>query len=358
MYNPKRYFRWNDNDKTISFINQRKLPLKEEIITFKDYRKLAASIKTLEVRGAPAIGIAGAYGVAIASYNEKANNIDELKKLLIKATDVLVKTRPTAVNLSWAIERMRSIINNNKYTTIDKLRKAIIEKAKQIDDEEYDLGVKLGKIGAELLPDKCIALTHCNAGGLATGGMGSALAVLYYAKRLGKSVKVYVDETRPLLQGGRLTTYELMNWGIDFELICDDMAGFVMKTKGINVLITGCDRVAANGDTANKIGTYSLSILAKYHNIPFYVASPLSTIDLSISSGGDIPIEQRNPDEVTSILGQQQIAPSDTNAFNPAFDVTPSELITAFITEEGILKSPFEKSLSKLKEKWNKRKKI
>ncbi len=358
MQKTKKYFYWNDDDKSISLINQKKLPLKEEKLTFKEYRKLADAIKTLAVRGAPAIGIAGAYGVAIAGYNEKADNLEELKKILIDATNVLLKTRPTAVNLSWAIERMKSVINNDRHTTMGELRKAIIDKAKQIDYEEYELGIKLGKIGAELLPDNCIALTHCNAGGLATGGMGSALAVLYYAKRLGKNVKVYVDETRPLLQGGRLTTYELMKWGIDFELICDDMAGFVMKTKGVNVLITGCDRVATNGDTANKIGTYSLSILAKYHNIPFYVASPLSTIDLSINSGDEIPIEQRNPDEVTSIFGQQQIAPPNTNAFNPAFDVTPNNLITAFITEEGILRPPFEENLLKLKEKWNKRKKI
>jgi methylthioribose-1-phosphate isomerase len=350
-----RYFNWNHKTKAINFIDQTLLPLQEKIRTFTDYRVLADAIRHLVVRGAPAIGIAGGYGVAIASHHEKAKDLQELKTKLKQAIDVLSKTRPTAVNLFWALKRMENIIDDRNIRSIDRLREEITNEAISIDNEEYKLGVKLGEIGSEIIPDKCIALTHCNAGGLATSGMGSALSVFYYAREKGKDVKVFVDETRPLLQGGRLTTYELMKWGIKCELICDNMAGLVMKTKGVNMVLTGCDRVASNGDTANKIGTYSLSVLAKYHNIPMYIGCPLSTIDFDLESGEEIPIEERNQEEVTNFRSER-IAPFNTAVYNPAFDVTPAKNITGFITEEGIITPPFKENLAKLKKIWENRK--
>lgn len=350
-----RNFIWSDKTKSISFIDQTLLPLEEKIRTYTDYLALADAIRKLIVRGAPAIGIAGAYGVAIASYNEKTSSLNELRNLLNNVIDTISKTRPTAVNLFWALERMKSVVNNQNINTITDMQNEVLKEAVRVDNEEFELGIKLSEIGASVAPDDCIAITHCNAGGLATAGIGSALGVLYYAKKLGKKLKVYVDETRPLLQGGRLTTYELMKWGIDCELICDNMAGFVMKSKGVNFVIVGCDRVASNGDFANKIGTYSLSILAKYHNIPFYVASPLSTIDFYLKSGNEIPIEERKSEEVTNFRSER-IAPEGTKVFNPAFDITPSHLITGFITEEGIIRQPFEKNLLSLKNNWENRK--
>ncbi len=350
-----RYFNWNHKNKTISFIDQSLLPLQEKIRTFKDYRELANAIRHLVVRGAPAIGIAGGYGVAIASYHEKADNIQELRNMLSHVIEDLSQTRPTAVNLFWALKRISNIVNDEEIISIDEMREEITDEAIKIDNEEFELGVKLGKIGSEIIPANCIALTHCNAGGLATSGMGSALSVFFYAREAGKNIKVYVDETRPLLQGGRLTTYELMKWGIDCELICDNMAGMVMNTKKVDVIITGCDRVASNGDTANKIGTYSLSVLSKYHNIPMYIACPISTIDFELKSGDEIPIEERNADEVTSFRSER-IAPFNTAVYNPAFDITPAENISGFITEEGIITPPYKENLKKLKIIWQKRK--
>lgn len=344
----ERYFKWNDAEKSISFIDQTLLPLEEKINTYTNYRILAKAIKNLLVRGAPAIGIAGAYGIAIASYHEKAKDLNELKAKMFEAIEVLSNTRPTAVNLFWAIERIRNILLREDIHTINDLRKLILDETIKIDNEEFEQGISLGKIGAEILPDNCVALTHCNAGGLATGGMGSALSIFYYAKEMNKNIKVFVDETRPLLQGSRLTTWELKKWNIDFELICDNMAAHVLKNRKVNIIITGCDRVASNGDTANKIGTYNLAILAKYHNIPFYIASPISTIDFKLKTGEEIPIEERNTNEVTEFKGLR-IAPKNINAFNPAFDVTPNNLITAFITEEGVIMPPFEKNLAILK---------
>ncbi len=351
----KRHFVWDDIDKSISFVDQTLLPIEEKLNRYTNYRKLAEAIENLRVRGAPAIGIAGAYGVAIASFHEKTETITQLRTKLLEAIDILSKTRPTAVNLFWALERIKNIVENKNINKVDEMRKAILVEAKRIDDEEYELGLQLGRVGIEVVPDNCVAITHCNAGGLATGGMGSALSVLYFAKETGKNIKVFVDETRPLLQGGRLTTYELKQWKIDYELICDNMAGLVMKSKGVNFIITGCDRVAVNGDAANKIGTYSLSILAKYHNIPFYIAAPLSTIDFSIETGEQIPIEERNQMEITQFRGIK-IAPDDTPTYNPAFDVVPNSLITGFITEEGIIKPPFKSTISRLKKIWEKRK--
>ncbi|MCD6363297.1 MAG: S-methyl-5-thioribose-1-phosphate isomerase [Synergistetes bacterium] len=315
-------------------LDQRRIPHKVEFLRCQDHEDVAQAIKSMAVRGAPAIGIAAAYGVVLGVKKLSLRDIERI-------VDVLSKTRPTAVNLFWALQRMR------KKAESASSWEDLLEEAKAIHEEDIKANERMGKYGAELVPDHAVILTHCNAGALATGGFGTALGVIRFAALHGKNVKVYADETRPVLQGARLTAWELMMDNIDVTLITDNMAGYLMSKGEIDLVIVGADRIAANGDVANKIGTYSLAVLAKHHGVPFYVAAPVSTIDLDIPSGKDVPIEQRNPKEVVEI-GGVRIAPEGVKVFNPAFDVTPAELISAIITEKGVLRPPFKEGLLKI----------
>lgn len=314
-------------------LDQRALPHSVSYIKCVDHHDVARAIKDMAVRGAPAIGIAAAYGVVLGLRKYSFAQLDDI-------IEVLAKTRPTAFNLFWALERMkRRALQASSW-------EELLEEARKIHEEDIRANEAMGNYGAELIPDGAGVLTHCNAGALATGGLGTALGVIRMAVRQGKRVRVFADETRPVLQGARLTTWELMMDGIDVTLITDNMAGYLMSKGEVNLVIVGADRIASNGDVANKIGTYSLAVLAKHHGIPFYVAAPTSTIDLKIPSGRDIPIEERDPKEVKEI-GGVKIAPSEVKVFNPAFDVTPAELISAIITEMGVIRPPFKESLLK-----------
>jgi len=328
----------------LELIDQRKLPGEFVKIKCKDTEQLFEAIKTLTVRGAPAIGVAGAYGLVLALQNlPETQNITKAFDKIKKASQSLASTRPTAVNLCWAVNRVRKkaekFVKANPDAELTQLQEIVLEEAGAIHKEDFDMCLHIGLNGRKFIKDGSAVLTHCNAGALATGGQGTAVSIIYEAHKEGKKFKVYVDETRPLLQGARLTTWELKQVGIDVTLICDNMAGWLMKQKKIHGVITGADRIAANGDTANKIGTCSLSILARYYKIPFYVVAPSSTFDVSIKSGADIPIEQREPKEVTALAGKQ-IAPEKISVYNPAFDITEAENITAIITETGVIKNP------------------
>jgi methylthioribose-1-phosphate isomerase len=327
---------WKDNQ--IIILDQTQLPEKTVYLVCKDYREIASAIKTLKIRGAPAIGIAAAYGVALGMLDFNGSDIALFRNKLDEVTKTIASTRPTAVNLFWALEKMKNFFETNSSTkTLDKIRLLLINEALRIHQEDREMCDKIGKNGAVLLNNENTVLTHCNAGALATGGIGTALAIIYTAQKNGKKIKVYVDETRPLLQGARLTCWELMQEGIDTTLICDDMAATLMQQKKIDCIIVGADRIASNYDVANKIGTYGLAVLAKYHNIPFYVAAPMSTFDQKIKSGEEIKIEERSAEEVTEFWGKRT-APVGVKVFSPAFDVTPHNLITAIITDQGIIK--------------------
>ena len=292
----------------------------------------------MKIRGAPAIGVAGAYGIALGALNIKAKSRDDFITKFRKVSQTITATRPTARNLFWAAERMERVVVRGKDT--EKLKAALVQEAIQIHNAEIEATRKLSEFGAGLVKDSSTILTHCNTGPLATTGYGTALGVIIRAQEQGKRLKVFVSETRPLLQGARLTTWELKKADIPFTLITDSMAGYFMSRGEIDCVIVGADRIAANGDTANKIGTYTLAVLAKEHGIPFYVAAPTTTIDLSLKSGREIPIEQRRAEEVTHIQGVS-LAPAGTPAQNPAFDVTPAKYITAIITERGIIRAPY-----------------
>ncbi len=328
-------------------IDQTKLPTKLIYRKISDYKTLGNAIKRLEVRGAPLLGIVAAYGIVLAFNNFKSENFNIFYSKFKKVSQFLKSTRPTAINLFYAINRIEKIILTNKDKKVSQIKKIIKSEAEKIYKEDLELSYKIGLNGAKLIKDGYTILTHCNAGGLATSGLGTALACMFIAKMQNKKFKVYVDETRPLLQGARLTTWELLKWGIDTTLICDNMAAFAIRKKKINLIIVGADRIVKNGDTANKIGTYNLAILANYHKIPFYIAAPSTTFDFSIQKGDDIPIEERGSKEVTQGFGKK-IAPNNVKTFTPAFDITPAKLITGFITEKGILKPPFNKSFKKL----------
>ncbi|MEK6682516.1 MAG: S-methyl-5-thioribose-1-phosphate isomerase [Nitrospirota bacterium] len=319
----------------VKMLDQTKLPIEVVYVDCKDYQTVAKGIKELWVRGAPAIGIAAAMGVALGAQRIKAKNFDAFYEELMPVCDHLAATRPTAVNLFWAIERMKNLVKNNSEEDIEMLKKMLIDEANRILEEDIKVNKAMGRYGAEFIRDGDTILTHCNAGALATGGYGTALGVIRAAWEQGKRIKVFADETRPVLQGARLTAWELMQDNIPVTLITDNMAGFFMKKGVIDMAIVGTDRTVANGDVANKIGTYSVAVLCREHNIPFYVAAPISTIDLSIPSGELIPIEERNPMEVTHIFGKTRIAPDNVTVANPAFDVTPARYITAIITERG-----------------------
>jgi methylthioribose-1-phosphate isomerase len=300
--------------------------------------------KKMKIRGAPAIGVAAAFGIALAAYSSKADTYKEFSLDMKKAKNCLALTRPTAVNLFWAIERMLNLINIKKDVDLFKLKDIILQEAENIAREDIEINKAMGRFGASLIKDGDNILTHCNAGALATVDHGTALGVIRTAFKEGKKLHVYVDETRPVLQGARLTAWELMQEKIPFTLITDNMAGFLMFQKKVNLIIVGADRISRNGDVVNKIGTYSLSVLARENKVPFYVAAPISTIDVSLRSGKEIPIEERDHKEITHILGKQ-ITPAGVKVFNPAFDLTPHDYVEAIITEKGIIRKPFEENV-------------
>ena len=333
----------------IKMVDQTKLPLELVYVETDDINILWDSIKRLVVRGAPAIGIAAGFGVALAALKSKADKHEDFRRDIYKAIDYLAASRPTAVNLFWSLERMKRAFEKNKEKPVKELKTILFNEAQKILEDDRERCGKIGENGKGLIKNGMGILTHCNAGALATGGIGTALASIFAAAEEGKNFTVYVDETRPLLQGARLTSWELMQHNIDTILISDNMAAQVMKEGKINIVITGADRIALNGDAANKIGTYGVATLAKAHNIPFYIAAPVSTIDFSIKTGLQIPIEERGPEEITEGFGRR-IAPYNIKVYNPAFDVTPFSLISGIITEKGIINPPLDDEIIKLKE--------
>jgi methylthioribose-1-phosphate isomerase len=332
---------------TLTILDQTKLPNITEFIKIDRIEDAWDAIKQLKVRGAPAIGIAAAYGLLLGVRKASEVNFDAFYEEFQKHSNYLATSRPTAVNLFWALKRMNERVLNEKGKAISSIKNALEDEAHLIRQEDEEVCRSIGEHALTLFHDGIGVLTHCNAGGIATAKYGTALAPMYLAKEKGWNIKVYADETRPLLQGARLTTWELQQAGIDVTLITDSMAAMVMSKGWIQAVIVGCDRVAANGDVANKIGTYGIALLAKAHNIPFYVAAPLSTIDISTKTGKDIPIEERNAEEITEGFGTIT-APVGVKVFNPAFDVTPAEFITAIITEKGVLKGNYQEVLPKL----------
>ncbi len=333
----------------VRFIDQRKLPTEETYVTCKTHEQVADVIRTMVVRGAPAIGVAAAMGIALGVKNSKAENGGELKREFDQICEIISKTRPTAVNLFWAIRRMSDKFEQLRIRPIPQIKQALIEEAQRMHAEDIASNQAMGRYGATLMPSSGGVLTHCNAGALATAGYGTALGVIRAAVEQGKKIHVYADETRPFLQGSRLTAWELMKDGIPTTVISDNMAGAIMRQGKIGAIVVGADRIAANGDVANKIGTYTVAVLAKENNIPFYVAAPFSTIDLDTPDGSKIPIEQRDPAEVTHIAGKA-IAPEGVQVENPAFDVTPAKYVVAIITERGIARAPYAESLKNLAE--------
>ncbi len=325
-----------DVDGHVRMIDQTLLPVEYRQIEVRGIEAMWEAIKVLRVRGAPAIGIAAAFGTILGIQKSQATNYEDFRADLTRATDYLATARPTAVNLFWALERMKRVADENRHMTIPVLKERLLDEALALFEEDRRMCRAIGRHGAELVRDGDGILTHCNAGGLATADYGTALAVIYAAHEQGKRVRVFADETRPLLQGSRLTAWELMHSGVEVTVICDNMAAVVMRQGKVNLVVVGADRIAANGDTANKIGTYTVAILAREHGVPFYVAAPSSTFDLSLASGDEIPIEEREPHEVTHGFGRQT-APDGVAVYNPAFDVTPASLITGIITERGII---------------------
>ncbi|MDP2055547.1 MAG: S-methyl-5-thioribose-1-phosphate isomerase [Acidobacteriota bacterium] len=335
---------WQDPD--IVMIDQRKLPATEVYVTCRSVNDVAKAIKTMVIRGAPAIGVCAAMGLALGAARSKATGTKQFTTEFQRNCDLLAATRPTAVNLFWAIERMKQSFAEGALAgeSVDQLKARLRTAADAIHDDDVASCRAIGAFGATLVPEEACILTHCNAGALATAGYGTALGVIRGAVEAGRKVRVLADETRPFLQGARLTAWELVKDGIDTTVITDNMAGAIMRSGDINLVVVGADRIAANGDTANKIGTYSVAVLAKEHGIPFYVAAPWSTIDLATPDGNAIPIEERDAREVTHV-GSVQLAPEGARVRNPSFDVTPSKYITAIITERGIVKPPFLENL-------------
>ena len=363
-----RTIEWDDG--VVKMIDQRKLPREYVVVHFTDYREVARAIKEMYIRGAPAIGAAAAFGLALCARGSKAETPTELLADLEKAAVTLQKTRPTAVNLSWALERMLEKARQAQHTQVEQIVNALVAEAQRIADEDVEINKRMAAHGAELIEDGYNVLTHCNTGSLATVDYGTALGVIRTAHEQGKRVHVWVDETRPRLQGARLTAWELMRYGIPMTLIADNAAGHLMLTGQVDIVLVGADRVAANGDVANKIGTYKLAVLAQENGIPFYSVSPISTIDLSLPSGEHITIEERDATEVTHVggvgiapegvpvynpafdvthVGGVGIAPEGVPVYNPAFDVTPHRYITGIVTEEGIIAPPFAPGLRRAK---------
>jgi methylthioribose-1-phosphate isomerase len=337
--------RWRNNQ--LEMIDQRCLPGVIQYLSYSDAQTVAEGIQKMVVRGAPAIGVAAAYGVALEAQKSVSLNRADFNKRMAQSFEVLAASRPTAVNLFWALNRMRDLFSKASQSENVLAARLLLDEAHAIYNEDIEINKKMGTFGASILDDGMCILTHCNAGALATAGHGTALGVIRSAVAKGKKITVFADETRPFLQGARLTAWELSEDGIDTTLITDNMSGHFMKSGEIDAVIVGTDRVAANGDVANKIGTYMVAVLAKAHNIPFYVACPMSTIDLSIPSGDDIPIEERCSNEVTG-YGDIRWAPENIQVRNPSFDVTPARLVTALITEKGIVYSPSDEKLKAL----------
>ena len=333
---------WKNN--SVVMIDQTKLPNSLEFVTYTDYNQVADAIRTLVVRGAPAIGVSGAFGLALAALQSDAKEKDELINYLEYAKKILFETRPTAVNLAWGLEKI--ILVAKKAGTVEEIKKNVVEAAKQMADDDIQTNMLIGKNGSELLNDNDTVMTHCNAGALATVGYGTALGVIRAAKDSGKNIKVIATETRPIQQGSRLTAFELKHDGINVSLIPDTAVGYTIANSLVNKIVVGADRILRTGHVYNKIGTYQVAIIAKQHDIPFYVAAPLSTFDMQ-SDPEDVVIEQRKASEVTGI-GDKKTAPDGINVINPAFDMTPPELISGIITEKGIAKPPFEESIKKL----------
>jgi len=333
---------WKNN--SVIMIDQTKLPNSLEYVTYTDYNQVADAIRTLVVRGAPAIGISGAFGLALAVLQSDAKEKDQLIQDLETAQKILLKTRPTAVNLAWGLEKIMSVAKSEK--TVEQIRVSIVEVAKQMAEDDIQINMSIGKNGSELFSKNDTIMTHCNAGALATVGYGTALGVIRATKESGKNIKVIATETRPVQQGSRLTAFELKHDGIDVSLIPDTAVGYTMANGLVNGVVVGADRILQTGHVFNKIGTYQIATMAKQHNIPFYVAAPLSTFDLE-SNPEDVTIEQRKASEVTGI-GDEKTAPDGIDVINPAFDMTPPELISGIITENGIAKPPFEDSIKEL----------
>ena len=342
-----RTIEWQEDQAVL--IDQTTLPYEFKTVTVKSYQEMGLAIKDMIVRGAPAIGVAGAFGLALGAQalceiKEKEKFIGEL----VKIGDYLKATRPTAVNLAWAVDRQLDFLKILNSEKVEDLIASLTENAVIIHDEDIEINKKIGRHGAEIIPKGAVIQTHCNAGALATAGYGTALGVIRAAFEKDPTIQVFADETRPRLQGGKLTAWELVTDKIPVTVITDGMCGYFMQKGMIDVVVVGADRIAANGDTANKIGTYTVALAAKEHNIPFYIAAPLSTIDISISSGEDIPIEEREHEEVTHINGNR-IYPEGVNIINPSFDVTPAKFITGIITEVGILKPDYVNSIKAVK---------
>jgi methylthioribose-1-phosphate isomerase len=335
-------------DEGVRMIDQRVLPTREEYLTLETPERVAWAIREMVIRGAPAIGVAAAMGVALAAHLARRESPEAFEEAFESAARTIGATRPTAVNLFWALARMRALFHqSHEGRDNDALADLLIEEGKRIQSEDVAMNRRLGEFGANLLPEEGTVLTHCNAGALATAGYGTALGVIRSAVARGKKIQVMADETRPLLQGARLTAWELQKDGIPATVITDNMAGHFMKQGEIKAVVVGADRIAANGDTANKIGTYTVAVLAREHEIPFYVAAPFSTLDFDLSSGDQIPIEQRADREVTH-MADRALAPEGIAVANPAFDVTPARYITAIITDRGVALPPFEQSLANL----------
>jgi len=331
----------------IRLLDQRRLPQKVLYLDCKEASSVAQAIRTMAIRGAPAIGVAAAMGIALAAKKIQSNQPEVFRKSLEKVVQQMRATRPTAVNLFWAVDRMKKLLDQVHSNGVDKTKARLEQEAVRIYEEDLQINQKIGDNGKILIRDGDGVLTHCNAGGLATAGFGTALGVIHAAWDQGKRFCVFVDETRPLLQGSRLTAWELIQAKIPATVLADNMAAWLMQKGEINLVLVGADRIARNGDTANKIGTYGLAVLSKWHNLPFYVAAPTSTLDFSLASGRDIPIEERAAEEVTHI-GGKRVTPRGVRASNPAFDVTPHSLIHGIITEKGIVREPFHKNLKKV----------
>jgi len=337
-----RTVEWRDG--VVRLIDQRRLPHELVVLELSDYREVAQAIRDMAIRGAPAIGAAAAFGLALAARQSQARTPQELLTDLEEAAQVLRATRPTAVNLTWALERMLRRVRASEYPETSKIINILCAEAQRIAEEDVETNRRMGQYGAELIADGDHILTHCNTGSLATVDYGTALGVVRAAWAQGKRIHVWVDETRPRLQGARLTAWELMQEGIPCTLIADNAAGLLMRTGRVSIVLVGADRIAANGDVANKVGTYKLAVVAKENGVPFYVVAPTSTVDLNTPNGEAIPIEERSPEEVTTI-GGTRIAPEGVPVYNPAFDVTPHRYITGIVTEKGIVYPPFARHL-------------
>jgi len=337
--------RWADG--VVKMLDQRLLP---NAVVYRDYHKcgdVAKAIRQMVIRGAPAIGIAAGFGLALTAFHSKANQIGKLVNELIDSANILRKSRPTAVNLFGAIDRILQIVDHTNEMDIDQIMQMVISEAQKIADEDVEMNKKIAANGQQFIPDQANLIHHCNTGGLATGGYGTALGIIRAAHESGKKIHVYVDETRPCMQGARLTSWELKQLDIPHTVIVDGASGYIMQNNKIDACLVGCDRIASNGDVANKIGTYNLALVAYAHGVPFYSVGPTTTVDLSVASGKDIPIEERSEREITHI-GKMQITPDDVLVANPAFDVTPAKYISAIITNQGVAFPPYKESLYKL----------